>query len=118
MADLVVPELAAAQLTYHLRMAAGFAAAGEVRECASEAALAWTVLSLYGGVDADAGDLPSLRVAGVSDAQWDSVLRRTQALALELQAHFVSEGQYATAAIYEAVGDAVPGAVVRLRQRS
>jgi len=118
MADLVVPALAAVQLAYHLRMAAGFAAGGEVRECASEAALAWTVLSLYGGVDADAGDLPGIRVAGVSDAQWDSVLRRTQALALELQAHFVSEGQYATAAIYEAVGVAVPGALDGLRRRS
>jgi hypothetical protein len=118
MADLTVPELAATQLSYHLRMAAGFAAASDVRECASEAVLAWTILSLYESVHADAGDLPGIRVAGVSDAQWDSALRRAQALALELQAHFVSEGQYATAEIYEAVGRAVPGAVIWLRGRS
>ena len=119
MADLVVPGPAAAQLAYHLRMAAAFAAAGDVGECASEATLAWTILSMHGAsaLDATNGDLPGMPVAGASDAQWDLVRRRTHALALALQAHFVSEGQRSTAEVYESVAGAVDGAVAGLRGR-
>ena len=102
--------LVAAQVAYHMRVAAGFAAAGDPARAASEVTLAWTVLSTHGWVDLGpvAHDLPTPSAAGVD---WDAVERRTAALALELQSHFVSEGQYEAAAIYETaaanVGDIV-----------
>ncbi len=42
--DMTIPELAAGQFAYHVRMTAVFALAGESAESASEAVLAWTML--------------------------------------------------------------------------
>jgi hypothetical protein len=115
--DLIFSPVAAVQLSYHLRMVVALATAGEMAECASEAALAWTILSMAGpeAVSALGADLPDVDVIAVSEAQWDAVLRRAHALALQLQAHFVSEGQSATAALYEGVGAALKPALDRLR---
>jgi hypothetical protein len=115
--DVVISEDLACQLAYHLRMAAGFAAVGDAAECASEATLAWTLVAGAGVHLAEraAQDLPALRLADVTEGQWDTVRRRTEALALSLQAHFVSEGQHATAAMYEAAASAVAGTVEGFR---
>jgi hypothetical protein len=117
--DLAIPELVAAQLAYHLRLAAGFAAAGEAREAASQAALAWTLLELHGGAGCVgvSDDLPGLRATGVSPEHWHRVRERTHAVALEMQAHFVSEGQHALASLYSAAGGAVPATVDGLCER-
>jgi hypothetical protein len=120
MGDVTLSPLAAAHLAYHLRMAASFAAAGNLMESASEAALGWTILHLQG----DASDvvlehdLPAFGVARASDDAWHAVQRRAQALALELQAHFVSEEQHDAASMYEAVGSALTVAMPRLRPRA
>jgi hypothetical protein len=50
--DLMIPEAAAGHLAYHARMAAVFAAAGDVVESASESLLVWTLLAQHGGEDA------------------------------------------------------------------
>jgi hypothetical protein len=90
---------------------------GDAAECASEATLAWTLVAGAGVHLAEraAQDLPALRLADVTEGQWDTVRRRTEALALSLQAHFVSEGQHATAAMYEAAASAVAGTVEGFR---
>lgn len=102
-------------------MAVGFAAAGNHVESASEAALAWTILRLQGdgaGADALADDLPPTGVTTAGDAAWLDVQRRTHDLARELQGHFVSEGQFAAASLYEDVAIALHGRTPRLRDWS
>jgi hypothetical protein len=51
-----------------------------------------------------------------TDADWDAVESRTAALALEIQSHFVSEGQYAVASLYETAAANVRDAVAGLRR--
>jgi hypothetical protein len=115
MDELRVPSLIASQVAYHLRVATAFAAAGDASRAASEIALAWTVLFGHGWVDSAlvAHDLPSPQETAGLD--WDAVARRTEALALALQSHFVSEGQYETAAIYESAATSVRDTIATLR---
>lgn len=106
MPDLVIPEVAARHLAYHARMAAAFAAAGDVVESASESLLVWTLLAQHGGEDAAASvrsDLLDERISAVPATVEALVQRRAHALALELQGHFVSEGLYDVATLYESV---------------
>jgi hypothetical protein len=107
MDEQCVPGVVATQVAYHMRVGAGFAAAGDSMRAASEIALSWTILSTHGWVDSlmVAHDLPSPTATNVFD--WEAVERRTVALALELQSHIVSEGQYATATIYETAATTV-----------
>lgn len=100
----------AAQVGYHLRTAVGMGADGRSVEALSEVALALTLLHLHDADDGPASDLPD--VAPLSPVRRDELVRLTTALALQLQAHFTSEGQVALADLYEraagAVGDALP----------
>ena len=115
MTEICVPAESASQLAYHMSAAVRLATAGRPIESASETVLAWALLTTYGRPDAEltALDLPALAVAPA--LRWDDLLRRTQALALQLQAHFVSEGQHATATIYETVGDRLRDLVAALQ---
>lgn len=115
MTDICVPGEVASQLAYHMGAAVRLATAGRPIESASETVLAWALLSAYGHPDAElaALDLPTLAVAPA--LRWDDLLRRTQALALQLQAHFVSEGQHATATVYETAAGRVCDLVAALQ---
>ena len=110
MADLILSQTAARHLAYHSRMAAAFAAASNLDECASESLLAWTILSTHGGpdiTDAVTGDLPEPEALGATHASQDAARRRAHALALGLQGHFVSEGQTDSATLYERVASSL-----------
>lgn len=110
MANLVLSDTAASHLAYHVRMAALFATAGDLDECASEALLAWTILAVHGGPDvADAliGDLPPFRSFDAGSAADVAAHRRAHDLALQLLGHFVSEGQTDSAALYEQLASAL-----------
>ena len=118
MEDLCIPGPTAAQLTYHMGMAVAFAAADDTLQCASETTLAWTLLSSYDTNTSEfVADLPEPGVAAASERQWDTLQRRTETLARALQAHFVSEGQQATAAIYAAAEARVGDVIAALRDR-
>jgi hypothetical protein len=110
MSDLVLPDTVVRHLAYHARMAALFAAAGDLDECASEALLVWSILDLHGArrsADSLTSDLPSGRVAGADPTAEATARRRAHDLALELLGHFVSEGQTDSAALYEALASAL-----------
>jgi hypothetical protein len=110
MANLVLSDTAASHLAYHTRLATLFATAGDLDECASEALLAWTILTIHGGGDeADSliGDLPPSRSFETDSTSDAAVRRRAHDLALALQGHFVSEGQTASAALYERLASAL-----------
>lgn len=110
MADLILSETAARHLAYHSRMAAARAAAGDLDECASEALLAWTILSSQAeqlASDALTVDLPEPSSFSRSPASEDAARRRAHALALSLEGHFASEGQTDSANLYEQLGAAL-----------
>ncbi len=110
MADLNISQTAVRHLAYHSRMAAAFATAGNVDECASEALLAWSILASHGEgdiVDALTGDLPEPETLGATPQAQDAARRRAHALALGLQGHFASEGQTDSANLYEQVASSL-----------
>jgi hypothetical protein len=109
MANLVLSDTAASHLVYHTRMATLLATQGDVDECASEALLALTILTLHGGDVADSliGDLPSVRSFDARSVSDDAARRRAYDLALELLGHFVSEGQTESVALYEELASAL-----------
>jgi hypothetical protein len=106
MAELLLPDVVVRHLAYHTRMAALFATAANITESASEALLASTILDLHGAADAADSlthDLPGQRVADADPVVLAAARRRAHDLALELLGHFVSEGQFDSAALYEAL---------------
>jgi hypothetical protein len=116
MDERCLPTLTATQVVYHMRVATACAAIGDATRAASEIALAWTLVAPHGWVDSssDFHDLPMPRSG--TDADWDAVESRTAALALEIQSHFVSEGQYALASLYETAAANVRDALAGLRR--
>ncbi len=113
MPELVISGAAASLLATHLRLAAVCATSDDVDGCASEALLAWTILGLCGGRAAarDTDELAARVGDAVAPSRQAALIRRTQALALSLQGHFVSEGQFDKAAVYEAVAPAAAHAL-------
>lgn len=110
MANLVLSDIAAGHLAYHSRMASLLASSGDLDQCASEALLAWTILTVHGGGDvADSviGDLPPFREFEAGSTSDLAARRRAHDLALGLLGHFVSEGQTESAALYENVASAL-----------
>jgi len=110
MADLILSETTARHLAYHTRMAAELAAAGNLDECASEALLAWTILSHHADgtvTDTPTVDLPEPGSSGDAPTPGDTVRRRAHSLALSLEGHFTSEGQTDSADLYEQVAAAL-----------
>lgn len=110
---------AAAQLSYHVRMAAVFAVAGESDESASEAVLAWTMLATCSPVAvsaaaATASELIDQDQVALSEAARSAARDRAHALALALESHFVSCGQSEEAALYASVADELETTVATL----
>lgn len=118
-ATIGLPAAAAAQFSYHARMAAVFAVAGDTAESASESVLAWALLATsWDGADAaaqsTADELIGQDQAGLSDADRDAARARAEALALELEAHYVSVGVHDVAALYSAVAEGLGATIASL----
>jgi|GEM_PF-7123241 len=116
---LELSRLAASQFSYHLRMTAAFAVAGESEESAAEAVLAWTMLSQqWPDAESEAtragAELVDARVASLSDEARSAAVVRAHGLALDIEAHYVSVGCDAEAALYAEVADRVAAAVAEL----
>jgi hypothetical protein len=101
-------------------MTAVFAVAGETEESASEAVLAWAILtSQWPEADSSAAEtgaeLIDERVASLSDRARTAATTRARGLALDIEAHFVTVGRQQEATLYAEVadrlGDAVEGLV-------
>lgn len=108
--DLSLSATIAGQFSYHVRMAAVFAVAGETQESASESVLAWTILvtcwpGAHPAALATARELVGQDQVSVSDRDRDAAQSRAHALALELEAHFVSVGLHKEAELYSSVAD-------------
>jgi hypothetical protein len=92
-----------AQLAYHMRCSAGLAADGDRDACVPHAVLAWALLEAVGGQPLheaiDALDLPD----DLGDVHGGSraFRRPTAELALQLCAHFTSEGRHDLAGLYQ-----------------
>jgi hypothetical protein len=114
--------LAASQFSYHARMTAVFAVAGQSQESAAEAVLAWTMLMRQWPDVADAAtrvgaELIDGRVASLSEESRTAVLARANGLALDIEAHYVSVGCTEEATLYAEVAEAVAAAVDELVDR-
>lgn len=114
--------LAAEQLSYHSRMAAVFAVAGQHLESAAESLLAWTILSSQWS-DASAtaartaAELAGDGVARHSDADRSAAAGRARGLALDIEAHYVSVGLHDHAALYAHLAECVDDAASSLVPR-
>lgn len=121
-AGLTIPELTAGQFSYHVRMTAVFALAGDAIESASEAVLAWAML-MHQWPEAEdaaaraAAELIDQRVASLSEASRTAALARAQGLALDIQAHYVSVGCNDEATLYADVAEKLDEAIAALVRR-
>ena len=115
-------KLAPSQFSYHVRMTAAFAVAGQSEESAAEAVLAWAMLAQQWPDAADgaaqvAAELVDVRVASLSEEARGVALTRARGLALDIEAHYVSVGCTDEATLYAQVADAVAEAVADLVPR-
>ena len=91
-------------------MAAVFAAAGELDQSGCEAVLAWAILATAWPPAVDlaldtASELIDQEQAGVSETHRAKARDRAHALALALEAHYVSVGLHDVATLYESVAE-------------
>jgi hypothetical protein len=96
--------VALGQIAYHMRRAAALAIDGQLEPSAGHSLLAWALLEDLGGAELQeslrALDLPD--DLGELDVAVPSSLRRTgEELALQLCAHFTSEGRHDLAELYQ-----------------
>ncbi len=100
MDDVTMPAEVAALMNHHLAVGVGELVAGRCEAGLAEVILAWAVLQVHGASrSAMIEELPGALAPspGTSEAPTPTVL----ALARELQAHFISEGQFELAQVYE-----------------
>lgn len=114
--DLSLSAVVAGQFSYHVRMSAAFALAGESEPSASEAVLAWTILATcWPGVPHSAAETAAELVGAArsmpSEQQRRAIRNRAHAAALDLQAHYVSVGRHDAADLYASVEQHVDGAL-------
>lgn len=98
------------QLAYHLRCSAGLTCSGGTDESAAHALLGWALIETIGGEELDlamaALDLPD-RVGDLSAPGGRHILAQAQQLALQLVAHFVSDGRHDLAGLYQGAFDRI-----------
>lgn len=116
---LIMSPVAARQFSYHVRLAASTAVAGNVEESAAEAVLAWSMLcsccpTAMEGASGVAAELIDPERISASDADRRRAHSRAHDLALSLEAHFVSVGQHEAADLYEKVADELDQAIAAL----
>lgn len=117
--ELHLTRLAAEQLSYHARMAAVFAVAGQSQESAAEAVLAWTILATQWpeaqeSAGRTAAELVGDGVAALSDADRDAAHVRAAGLALDVESHYVSVGLHAEATFYARLAEDIGHAIASL----
>jgi hypothetical protein len=107
---MMLSDVVAGQLVYHVCRAAALAAAGRHSESTPESILAWALLQSvaeqFCNEAMERTDLPTPaeRAGGsIATAEW----RRARDLALALAGHFASEQQSDLASLYQAVADYV-----------
>ena len=106
--DLHLSPIPAGQFSYHLRMAAAFAAAGRNEASASESMIAWSMLlTCWPQAASEASEVASELVDPdmviVTKQQQERAQMRARDLAMSLQSHFVSVGFHEHASLYESV---------------
>lgn len=91
-----------ADIAYHLDLSVHLAATGETNEAASETALALALLSAEVdlGTMGPRSDLPAQAAVAPDGAATKTIYARANALAMEIQAHYVSEGRHRLADAY------------------
>lgn len=114
--DLNLSATVAGHFSYHVRMSAAFALAGESGPSASEAVLAWTILATcWPGVPAAAAETAAELIgrdqAMPSEQRRRAIRDRAHAAALDLQAHYVSVGLHNAADLYASVEQHVDDAL-------
>lgn len=117
--DLALGGPAAAQLSYHVRMSAVFAVGGDHEESASESVLAWAILSTaWPGAEAAARDGAAELIgedqAGLSPESREQARSKALALAMTLEAHYVTTGQHDVASLYERVAEQLAATIESL----
>lgn len=109
MADAELSKIAAAQLLHHVTRAAAMAAADDTRRCAPEAVLSWAILR-DAGLVAPPGwaddDLP-FEPSPLHGPGGAAARRAGIDLALQLCAHFTSEGRSEQAMFYQRLATVV-----------
>lgn len=98
-------------IAYHLDLAVRLAGGDEHGQAASETAVALALLSTQLDLPTvpEAGDLPGGAVLLADGEKLAPIRDRARALALEIAAHFVSEGQHGRADAYQAAATWLDG---------
>ena len=112
--ETALPSEVATQLLYHVHLAAQLNATGEHERGAAESVLVWglvTSLGVLGEARGPADDLPPV-------PPWPTgatgVVRSGHMLALQLQAHFTSEGRSELAVAYADAASAIQSLIDEL----
>lgn len=104
MTTIDVPAAALAQLAYHIGCAANLAASSRSSESIPHAVMSWALLEAIGGAALDDAvhgfDLPD-DVGDIRAPDAAPVRERAEELALQLCAHFTSEGRHDLAHLYQ-----------------
>ncbi|MEL7156640.1 MAG: CBS domain-containing protein [Actinomycetota bacterium] len=104
----------AAAAVFHLRAAIELTAANRPAEAVAETVLVLALLVHQGMLDPTSpADLPA--PAPLTPAKREDVARVTRALARQLQAHYLNEGQHALAELYESAASAVDSVLIDTR---
>ena len=100
-----------ADIAYHLDLATHLSADGDHGQASSEAALAHALLVTRVDLPGrpEVGDLPGAEALTADGEAVAPIRARARALALELTAHFVSEGQHERADAYQAAATWLDG---------
>lgn len=98
-----VPASALGQLAYHVATAAQLAVTDRSDDCVPHAVLSWALLEAIGGDRLggaiDGFDLPN-EFGDVAGPAGKHIRERAEELALQLCAHFTSEGQHDVSQLY------------------
>jgi hypothetical protein len=105
MTTIDVQPSALGQLAYHVACAAHLAAGERSEDCVPHAVLSWALLEAIGGEHLEAAingfDLPD-DVGDIRSRAAQPVRDRAGELALQLCAHFTSEGRHDVGGLYQA----------------
>ena len=104
MTTIDVHPSALGQLAYHVACSAHLAAGERSDECVPHAVLSWALLEAIGGEQLDAAisgfDLPD-DIGDIRAPAAKPIRERAEELALQLCAHFTSEGRHDVGQLYQ-----------------
>lgn len=104
MTSIDVPPAVLGQLAYHVACAANLAAGPRPDDCVPHAVLSWALLGAIGGdgleVALTGSDLPQ-EIGDIRSPAAAPIRERAEELALQLCAHFTSEGRHDLSQLYQ-----------------